>query len=418
MSYSLDFQPGSYLLPQGFISAGISAGIKKKASLDLGILLSVPKAATAGMFTSSRFRGHCIDICRDQLTSNRYSYGCIVNSGNSNTATGALGRSHSERMRQALAEQMQQSPAWNATIQGADLLISHTGVIGFPLPIDKIEESIPNFYQFMNSTSAVQDCNQESFARAIMTTDTRPKSASVLVTTTKGHFRLSGVAKGAGMIAPNMATMLCYLSTDANLAPELLQELLEKSVQRSFNSITIDGDMSPDDSILLFANGASQVNIIAGSEEAEAFDNGLQELTMYLAKEIVRDGEGANKLVTISVSGAATVQQAKQAALTIANSMLVKTAFFGEDANWGRILTALGYSGVPYQQEDVQLFFGSFQLCRDGQGLAFDEDDLKKYLSQAEFAILLKIGKGDGQATVFTSDLSYDYVKINADYRS
>jgi glutamate N-acetyltransferase/amino-acid N-acetyltransferase len=290
-----------------------------------------------------------------------------------------------------------------------------------------ILKNIPRIETKLNQTLEIESQKEvskmEGFARAIMTTDTRMKMIKAVIEFAKGkkdgspsEISISGVAKGSGMIAPGMATMLSYIITDAGIRKKDAQSMLEKAVASSFNSITVDGDMSPDDSVIMLANGASNIQLT--KENLPIFQNALNLVTAYLAREIIKDGEGATKIIQIQIQGAEDHTQAKKAALAIANSLLVKTAFFGEDANWGRILTALGYSGCSFTLSRVNLFFGKYQLCKNGQGVVFDETELKAYLKNKEINIFLKLGKGKGQAKVLTTDLSYDYVRINADYRS
>lgn len=409
--------PNDFTLPKDFFSAGIHAGIKKKGLPDLGGIISLEKSATAGLFTSSGFTGHSIDICRKQLKKNRYYYGVLVSSGNSNTATGKEGYRDSVNMLSGLSSAAGKS--LGQKISKSDLLISHTGVIGKRLPIKKILKSIPglaeNILGKIHSQKGKNPSDQKDFAKAIMTTDTRPKGARVTVTQ-GDSFSISGVAKGAGMIAPNMATFLCYLTTDARVNPPQLQKCLKEAVDLSFNRLTIDGDMSPDDSVIMMANGSS--NIKMGLENIKIFQESLNELTLYLAREILLDGEGTTKVIKINVQGAKNNEGARIAALAISNSMLVKTAFFGEDANWGRVLTALGYSGAIFNLSKVNLFFGPHQVCRNGQGVKFSESEVKKYLENSEIDLNLDLGLGRGSYFIYTTDLTYEYVKINADYRT
>ncbi len=423
-SSSIAFYASDFELPLGYTATGIASGIKKDQALDMGLLFSKQPAQSAGLFTSSKFTGHCIDICREKLQiQNQSFHGVLVNSGNSNTATGPQGRANSEKLIQRIQTYLNQKK--NMDIHG-DFFISHTGVIGVPLPMQTMLENIPALgdkifalcEQQNNENIAGQ---QETFARAIMTTDTYPKGARVQVRTEQGMYTISGIAKGAGMIGPNMATMLCYITTDAAItnhpSPNVWQQILKNATDQSFNCITVDGDMSPDDSIIIFANGASGIGLQKESEWNQ-FQKALNQLTLYLAKNLVRDAEGATKLVSIHIQNAASYKEAKQAGLAIANSPLVKTAFFGEDANWGRILTALGYSGANFELAQIQLFFGPYLLFDKGQGITFSEQNLKTYLQNQEIEILLQLNQGKSDISIYTSDLSIDYIHINADYRS
>lgn len=419
MTKKYNFYKDDFILPRGFFANGIHAGIKKNNIPDLGVLLSLYPAASAGMFTSSHFKGHCIDICKERLSKTKKFYGVIVNSGNSNTATGQQGRKDSEKILELLYESInknykdyKENPS-DTALSAENFLISHTGVIGFPLPMDNISKAVPSL---TSSIPFSEQNSQKSFATAILTTDSKAKGGRIQGEIDGKKFTLSGVAKGAGMIAPNMATMLCYISTDLDIEKNLLQQALEKSVFQSFNAITVDGDMSPDDSVIIFANGSSGIKL--EKDNMDLFQDSLNELTLYLAKQMLLDAEGANKLIEIRVYGAKNDSQARHAGLTIANSLLVKTAFFGNDANWGRILTALGYSKVDFNLEEVNLNFGPYTLCKNGQGQSFNEEELLAYLKNKEIKVELTIGNGPGQSTVYTTDLSYEYVRINADYRS
>jgi glutamate N-acetyltransferase/amino-acid N-acetyltransferase len=414
-----DIQGNDFSLPRGFVAAAVAGGIKKDGSLDMGLLMSLEPAETSGLFTSSQFTGHCVDICRERLKSRKEFLGVLATSGNSNTATGAQGRQDSERLLAELSHALKPE----ISLAARDLLISHTGVIGERLPMDKMEQALPELGQALaqkwqqSTAEPDKQQSQKEFAQAIMTTDSHPKGASITIAHPDGHYRLSGVAKGAGMIAPNMATMLCYITTDAALSGQDMTSMLAYSIERSFNSITIDGDMSPDDTVLFMANGASGITI-STEQDKKLFAQALEQLTLHLAKELVRDGEGASKLVTITVHEAATYEQAKQAGLTVANSLLVKTAFFGEDANWGRIITALGYSETAFELSKISLYLGPHPLLRRGEAVPFSEKELKGLLAQSEFSVDIYLAQGEQSATVYTSDLSYDYVKINAEYRS
>jgi glutamate N-acetyltransferase/amino-acid N-acetyltransferase len=294
------------------------------------------------------------------------------------------------------------------------VLVSSTGVIGQPLPMERLSAAIP---------ALVANCGRSSLddiAAAIMTTDTFPKMESRSGVAGGVGYTIAGVAKGAGMIMPNMATMLAFIVTDAEVEPSFLQECFRSANDRSFNAITVDGDTSTNDTSLIMANGAAGNGLIsAGTPEAVDFAAILNEMLLSLAKLIVKDGEGATKFVTINVVGAVSDGEAKQAAMAVANSSLVKTAFFGQDANWGRIFAAVGYSGIAVEQLKTELFFDDVLMVKDGLFTGGDaETKGTEVLKKPEFSVTVDLHLGSGSATVYTSDLSYEYVKINADYRT
>jgi len=328
----------------------------------------------------------------------------IVNSGNANCCTGEQGMTHALAMTRYVADKL--------NIVEAMVLAASTGVIGIPMPIEKIEAA---------STDLINNLMHEGiedFAGAIMTTDTIPKIVSRQGTINDKPFTVTGVAKGAGMICPNMATMLCFICTDADAEAPVLKESLMAGVDKSFNRITIDGDTSTNDTVLLMANGVSGAKIV-GAAEKEAFQAVLDEVMLSLAKMVVKDGEGATKLVEIIVKGAVSDKDARTIARTIANSSLVKTALFGQDANWGRVLAAAGRSGVPIEPNRIDLYFNDVLMVKKGTtcGQAA-EAEATKILKMPEFSITIDLHIGKAGFSVFTCDFSIDYVKINADYRS
>jgi glutamate N-acetyltransferase/amino-acid N-acetyltransferase len=330
----------------------------------------------------------------------------LVNSGNANACTGAAGRETALRCG-ALA----------ATALGIDeelVVVASTGVIGVPLPLEKFEAGIPPLVEGLERGGA------QRVAEAIMTTDAFSKVASAAGSVHGVTYRILGLAKGAGMIHPNMATMLAFVMTDAVVAPEVLDGTLRSGVERSFNSITVDRDTSTNDMVLLLASGAAgNAEIRPGTAEADAFAAQLAEVLLGLAKMIVRDGEGATKLVTVEVHGALDAAQARTAARSVATSNLVKTAFFGQDANWGRIIAAVGYSGADVDPERVDISFGDVAVVRNGLGTGPElEAQATAVLHRPEFTVSINLNLGPGAATYYTSDLTYDYVRINGDYRS
>ncbi|MCF8052937.1 MAG: bifunctional glutamate N-acetyltransferase/amino-acid acetyltransferase ArgJ [Desulfobacterales bacterium] len=387
----------------GFRLAGVSAGLKKEGKKDLGLIVADRPAAAAGVFTRNRVQAAPVRLTRERIEAGRCQ-AVIVNSKNANCCTGSQGMADAGAMAEAAARQLGISP---------DLVaVASTGVIGQPLPLVKIESAIPALAAAL-SEEAVQD-----LAQAIMTTDTVPKVAHRTVQIEDKSFTVVGVAKGAGMIRPDMATLLAFLWTDAEAQPGTLSSILRPAVDATFNRITIDGDTSTNDTVLLLAGGRSNLSADAPPVKA-ALQSAVNEVLAELARALVKDGEGATKLVEIRVRGAAGDADARQIADTVANSNLVKTAFFGEDANWGRVLAAAGRAGVVFDPERVDLFFDDVQMVKDGRGCGKQaEAEATKVLKRSEFAVTLDLHEGEGRAQVLTCDFSVDYVRINADYRS
>ncbi len=389
----------------GFRFAACSAGLKKSGKSDLALIVSDVPARCAGVFTTNK-----VVAAPVQITLLRVRKGLcqavLVNSGNANACTGEQGRQDTLRCG-ALA----------ASALGIDeelVAVSSTGVIGVPLAMDKFEQHVVPLAGRLQP-----DCVDEVSA-AIMTTDSFSKRYAVTGEVDGRPYRIFGVAKGAGMIHPNMATMLAFVMTDVDLDGTFADSALRSGVDRSFNSITVDRDTSTNDMVLLLANGvAGNPSIVAGSEAGRQFQTLLDEVLLELAKMIVRDGEGATKLVRILVQGAVSDAEAKLAACSVATSSLVKTAFFGQDANWGRIIAAVGYSGAQVDPERIDIHFGDVLVVKDGLGTGEElEAQATEVLKTPEFAVTVDLHLGEGQAHYYTSDLTYDYVKINADYRS
>jgi len=387
----------------GFKAAGVACGLKKNGRKDLGLIYSEDPATVAGLFTRNLVQAAPVVLDRRRIAGG-VCRAVIVNSGNANCCTGDQGMQAALRMAQIAADGL--------GVAEEEVLVSSTGVIGEPLPLDKIESAAAGLI------AALQAGSMQDFAEAIMTTDTVPK-----IVTRRGHlagktFTVTAVAKGAGMIRPDMATMLCYVMTDVQASAALLKEMLTAAVNRSLNRMTVDGDTSTNDTVLLMANGRSGISV-ADESQRSAFQAVLDDVLIAMAKWLIKDGEGATKLVEIIVKGAASDPDAHRIADTIANSNLTKTAIFGEDANWGRILAAAGRAGVPFAPEKVDIAFGPVTMVRNGIGCGKAvEAEVSKILKQPEFEITLDLKQGSGTARVFTCDFSIDYVKINADYRS
>ena len=387
----------------GFQAAGVSCGLKKNGRKDLGLIYSEVPANVAGVFTQNRIQAAPVQLDRQRITRG-VCRALIVNSGNANCCTGKQG------MRDAL--QMASFAAAGVGVAEEEVLVSSTGVIGEPLPVEKIKSAMTDL------VAALHGEGIHDFAEAIMTTDTVPKVISRRGELDGKVFTVSGVTKGAGMIRPDMATMLCYVMTDIQASPVLLKEMLKTGVDLSLNRITVDGDTSTNDTTLLMANGLSGVEVINDAQKG-VFQSVLNDVLISLAKWLIKDGEGATKLVEIVVTGAESDQDARRIADTVAHSNLFKTALFGEDANWGRILAAAGRAGVALDPEKMDVRFGPVLMVQDGLGCGKTaEAEATKILKQSEFDITIDLKSGKGHAAVFTCDFSVDYVKINADYRS
>jgi len=389
--------------PAGFVLAGINAGIKPVRK-DLMLLLSEGPASAASVFTTNRCCAAPVELSRSHLTASSGVMSAVIcNSGNANAATGAQGMLDAERMAADTAAACGISPE--------EVLVASTGVIGQLLPVEKISRALPALEAAAGSDS------WKDAAEAIMTTDTFPKAFGVDVALSGGTARITGIAKGSGMICPNMATMLAFLSTDVSIEPSLLQELLAAANAVSFNSITVDGDTSTNDMASILASGRG-AQVMRGSDDAVLFGEALRSVMTMLAQLIVIDGEGATKFVEIRIRGAASDDEARMAAMTVANSPLVKTAIHGEDANWGRIIAAVGRSGASFVQEELSVSFDSEPILKPGLDARFSEEEAKKIMSKDAFTITVTLGNGPGTAVVWTCDLSKRYIEINGSYRS
>jgi glutamate N-acetyltransferase/amino-acid N-acetyltransferase len=387
--------------PKGFRSAGVYCGIKKPGLLDLALIVSDVEATVAGTFTQNRVQAAPVRWSKAVVACGR-ARAIIANSGNANCLTGEGGERDAQRMASLVAERLGCDPM--------QVVVASTGVIGVPMPMNAIETGVPLAF------ARLSDGDDRATADAILTTDTFPKRASLEVQTPNGAVRIGAIAKGAGMIAPNMATMLAFITTDAALDAPTLQACLTDVVDRTFNCITVDGDTSTNDMVIVLANGASGVRIDDGS--LDAFRDGLYQVCEYLAKRIIRDGEGATKIFEVRVEEAASEGEARQVARTIAESLLVKTAIHGGDPNWGRIVAAAGRSGVPIEPERMRLVMQGVPVFERGQPLPFDEAALARELQAEEIYIVLSLGRGNAQATYWSSDLTAEYVKINSAYRT
>ena len=394
---------GGVTAAKGFLAAGVHCGLKAQG-LDLAVIFSEVPAAGAAVFTTNKVAAAPVLLSRQHLGSGPMR-AVVANSGNANACNGERGMEDARAMAAAAAKAL--------GVETEQVFVASTGVIGQPLAIDKVEAGIKQ------AASVLSIDGGEDAARAIMTTDTRKKERAVVVDINGVQVRIGGIAKGAGMIQPNMATMLAFITTDCVIKEDLLQAALKEAVDESFNMITVDGDTSTNDTVIVLANGQAENPLIDQQDEAYfAFLAGLKEIATGLAKDIVRDGEGATKLIEVNVKGAKDFAAARQVAKAIANSNLVKTAIFGCDANWGRIICAAGYAGVDLIPSQVDIYLGDEQVAAKGAGLPFDEDRVKKILEGDEVAITVDLNMGGGMATVWTCDLTYDYITVNASYRS
>ncbi|MBH0203362.1 MAG: bifunctional glutamate N-acetyltransferase/amino-acid acetyltransferase ArgJ [Nitrospira sp.] len=391
--------------PLGFQAAGIHCGIKKPGLLDLALCVSDVSGPIAGVFTQNRVAAAPVLLDRRHLRSRR-GRAIIVNSGNANACTGEQGLVAAKAMATAVAQQL--------SIPVHQVFIGSTGVIGRMLPIDRIITAVPTLIADLSISGGDQA------AQAILTTDLKPKTVMVQGKIGGRVVTIGGMAKGSGMIHPNMATMLAYLTTDAAIAPAALQQALRSATNQSFNCITVDGDTSTNDTVLCLANGlAKNRPIQQGTKPYRDFERLLTDAAQELALMICRDGEGVTKVVMIQVQGAGTTAAAKRVADTIATSNLVKTALFGEDANWGRIMAAIGRSGVAINPDNVTVRFDDIVMVRRGVGMGLEaEQKIAQVFKRKEFTVTVQLGQGQAHAHRWTTDLSYDYVRINASYRS
>ncbi len=396
---------GKSVKVKGFRFSAVEAAVKKPGRLDLALILSEVPAAVAAVFTTNRVKAAPV-LLSMQHAAGGVARALVVNSGNANACTGAQGMADAAETARLVAE--------GCGIPEGMVLVASTGVIGKQLPMERIRAAIPPL------VNAAASRSMEEVARAIMTTDTFPKLETRQGEAGGKSYSIAGVAKGSGMIMPNMATMLSFLVTDAAVDPAFLDKAFRRAVDSSFNIITVDGDTSTNDMASIMASGmAGNAPIREGSPEAADFESLLSGILLSLAKQIVLDGEGATKLVGIHVRGAVNEADAKRAAMAVANSSLVKTAFFGQDANWGRILAAVGYSGAEIDQDRACLSFDDVLMVRDGIFVGGDAEARgTEILKKREFSVTIDLQLGSGNAVVFTSDLSHDYVTINADYRT
>jgi glutamate N-acetyltransferase/amino-acid N-acetyltransferase len=396
--YSL-IPSGNVTSPIGFLAGAVSAGIRKDKIPDLAILYSEVACTAAGVFTTNRIKSAPVRLSKMRIAKHK-AQAVVVNSGCANACVGGQG------MKDAL--EITNLTSLHLGIPSETVLIASTGVIGVPLPMEKIRAAIP---KVKPSREGGHD-----FARAIMTTDTRTKEIAIEVKAVGSRFMIGGAAKGAGMIHPHLATMLCFITTDASVDADFLQSALQKSVDCSFNMISVDGDTSPSDCVLVLANGLA-ANEPINFNNGEVFQEALNQVCVYLAKSIIRDAEGATKVIEVVVKGAKDDAQARKAARTVASSTLVKAAVHGNDPNWGRIVAALGRSKVTLKEERLDISWNQVPVMRQGKAVRFDGEELRLILSKSDMALIeISLNVGAGKAVSWGCDLSEEYVTINSAY--
>jgi len=398
---------GGVCAPQGFSASGVHCGIRKnRTKRDIALIMSSERAAAAAVYTTNLVKGAPLTVTKNNI-SDGYARAMICNSGNANTCN-ADGIEVAQKMCELLADE--------ADIDAKDVIVASTGVIGQPLDIAPIKKGIPQLVAELGD-------NSDSASEAILTTDTVKKEIALSFTVGGKECKIGGIAKGSGMIHPNMATMLVFITTDAAISPVMLQKALSTDIKNTFNMVSIDGDTSTNDMVSVMANGlAGNAIIESEGEDFEIFAKALNTVTVYLCKMIAADGEGATKLLECSVNGAKSEQCAKTVAKSVICSSLVKAAMFGSDANWGRVLCAIGYSGENVDVTKIDVSFksavGTIDVCKNGAGIDFSEEIAKKILLEKEIYIIIELNDGNYAAKAWGCDLTYDYVKINGDYRT
>jgi len=394
---------GSISSVQGIKAAGINSGIKKQKK-DLALIYSDVPCNAAGTFTLNKVVAAPLIISKEIINKKKKVKAILVNSGNANACTGETGLANAYKMQKYCAEKLGVNPG--------EVIISSTGVIGQQMPMQNLLSGIDTI------SSVVDYCQGNDAAEAIMTTDTKKKAYALKVKLLKGEIVIGGICKGSGMIMPNMATMLAFLATDASIEQDLLQELLSEAVNESFNKISVDGETSTNDMVVLIENGKSGIKINKEDKDYEIFKSALITVCQQMAKSIASDGEGATKLITVSINNAKTRKDADVIAKAISNSPLFKTAMHGNDANWGRILSAAGNSGANFSPEKVTIKFDDFLILKPNYTNGFNEEEAKKILAKDKVTVSLDLNEGEESSTWWTCDFSEEYIKINANYRT
>lgn len=391
--------------PQGFVAAGVKAGVKVSGKEDVAVIMSLVPAAAGAVFTQNKMCAAPVLVSRE-AAKQPYAQAIVVNSGCANACTGERGLADAKAMAALTADLL--------NIDEAGVYVCSTGVIGHFLPMEKIKTGIADAIDKMDETQG------ESAALAIQTTDTFVKKVAYEFEIGGKTARIAGIAKGAGMIHPNMATLLTFITTDAAIAPDVLKRTVKAVADKSFNMVVVDGDTSTNDTMVVLANGLAENEIILSEEHPDfpVFFNALMRTAQDLAKMIAHDGEGATKFLEVNIIGAASFEEAKLAAMAIAKSPLVKTAFFGEDPNWGRIVCAAGYSGAAMQADNVTLSIGGVRLVENGMNVGVPLNELAPIMAEHDISITVDLAVGKEKATVWTCDFSYEYVKINGEYHT
>lgn len=389
---------------KGFTAAGVKAGIKKSGNLDVAVIYTKTQAVVAGTFTQNKVAAAPVYVSKEVVATGT-AHAIVANAGCANACTGQQGLDDAHKMAQIAADEL--------GVNADDVIVGSTGVIGVNLPMDKLEAGIKDAVANLSADGS------DNAGRAIITTDTHSKSVTCEFELSGKTVRMGAIAKGSGMIRPNMATMLCYITTDIAIDQALLQKAVSGCVEKSFNMISVDGDMSTNDMVIVLANGeANNAKITEENADYQIFFDNLMMLCTELAKQIAADGEGASKFLTINVKGAKSFADAKTVGMAIANSPLVKTAFFGEDPNWGRVICAVGYSGADMVPEKTVVKFGGITIFANGTGATYDEKALAHVMKQKNIVIDIELNMGQEDATVWSCDLSYEYVKINGEYHT
>ncbi|MBQ7475977.1 MAG: bifunctional glutamate N-acetyltransferase/amino-acid acetyltransferase ArgJ [Selenomonadaceae bacterium] len=402
--FSEEHKAAGVTYPQGFTAAGVRAGIKKSGNLDVAVIYTEKKAAVAGVFTKNQVAAAPIHVSKI-VAGTGTAHAIVANAGCANACTGEQGLRDAERMAEIAAQEL--------NCKSDDVIVASTGVIGVNIPMDKMEAGIKNAVKNLSREGSVNAGN------AIITTDTYSKCCATEVEIGGKQIRFGAIAKGSGMIQPDMATMLCFITTDADIDQKLLQEALSEIVEVSFNMISVDGDMSTNDMVTVLANGAAgNSKISAKDDDYKKFYATLEKICRELSKKIAADGEGATKFLTINVNGAENFADAKQVGMSVAKSPLVKTAFFGEDPNWGRVICAVGYSNVKINPGSTVVKFGGIPVYAHGVGAKYNDSELKKIMAAHDIVIDIDLGIGESSATVWSCDFSYEYVKINGEYHT
>lgn len=389
---------------KGFTAAGVKAGIKKSGNLDVAVIYTKTQAVVAGTFTQNKVAAAPVYVSKEVVATGT-AHAIVANAGCANACTGQQGLDDAHKMAQIAADEL--------GVNANDVIVGSTGVIGVNLPMDKLEAGIKDAVANLSADGS------DNAGRAIITTDTHSKSVTCEFELSGKTVRMGAIAKGSGMIRPNMATMLCYITTDIAIDQALLQKAVSGCVEKSFNMISVDGDMSTNDMVIVLANGeANNAKITEENADYQIFFDKLMMLCTELAKQIAADGEGASKFLTINVKGAKSFADAKTVGMAIANSPLVKTAFFGEDPNWGRVICAVGYSGSDMVPEKTVVKFGGITIFANGTGATYDEKALAHVMKEKDIVIDIELNMGQEDATVWSCDLSYEYVKINGEYHT